>query len=150
MQGKLTKLRRDQNAQEAIEVTAAKIDFIQQVSDVVKGYNPLGKGNMTFFVALTQADPCLAKLSVDGEADAIITDDSVLPMYSGPRCFNSHEGRTQPLVFADCVQVRRILLSCLMKYCSQNLDTHHSTMTKPTSMEIEMFPNTLFSVESML
>jgi hypothetical protein len=84
MQGKLTKLRRDQNAQEAIEVTAAKIDFIQQVSDVVKGYNPLGKGNMTFFVALTQADPCLAKLSVDGEADAIITDDSVLPMYSGP------------------------------------------------------------------
>jgi hypothetical protein len=23
-------------------------------------------------------------LSVDGEADAIITDDSVLPMYSGP------------------------------------------------------------------
>ena len=39
---------------------------------------------MTFFVAPTQADPRLAKLSINGKADAIITNDSDFPMYIGP------------------------------------------------------------------
>ena len=38
------------------------MDFTQEVSDFVEGYHPLGKGNMTFFVAPTKADPYMGQI----------------------------------------------------------------------------------------
>jgi hypothetical protein len=59
-------------------------DFVVKLNELVDDYSPEGKGDISFFVAPTQADPCLAKMIVDGAADAIISDDSDFPMYIGP------------------------------------------------------------------
>jgi hypothetical protein len=59
-------------------------DFAVKLGKSVEEYSPEGKGDISFFVAPTQADPCLAKMIVDGVADAVISDDSDFPMYIGP------------------------------------------------------------------
>ena len=43
--------------------------FVDKCSKFVSGYNSYGKGKVTFEVAPTQADPCVAKMAVDGDVD---------------------------------------------------------------------------------
>ena len=59
-------------------------DFTQKLRDMISEYEPQGKGDLSYETAPTQADPCLAKLIIDREADALVTNDSDLPMYIGP------------------------------------------------------------------
>jgi hypothetical protein len=49
---------------------------------------PEGKGDISFFEAPTQADPCLAKIMVDGKANAIISNDSDFSLYIGANGIN--------------------------------------------------------------
>ena len=58
-------------------------DFADKLQGNSDQYSPEGKGEISFFVAPTQADPCLAKIMVDENADAIISDDSDFAMYIG-------------------------------------------------------------------
>jgi len=60
------------------------LDFADKIRTTVDEYCPEGKGDISFVVAPTQADPCLAKIMVDQNADAIISDDSDFAMYVGP------------------------------------------------------------------
>ena len=59
-------------------------DFDQKLKAFVDGYKSEEKGNITMEIAPTQADPCLAKMAVDGEIDAIISGDSDFAVYVGP------------------------------------------------------------------
>lgn len=58
-------------------------DFTQKLAHMIAKYDPQGKGDLSYITAPTQADPCLAKMIIDREADALITSDSDLPMYIG-------------------------------------------------------------------
>lgn len=58
-------------------------EFAANMTKEVNEYNPEGKGEVSSFIAPTQADPCLAKMVVDGDLDAIISDDSDFSMYIG-------------------------------------------------------------------
>ena len=50
---------------------------------------------VTFKVAPTQADPCIAKLVVDGTADALVSNDGDFHMYIGTSgmhtCYWTHD-----------------------------------------------------------
>jgi hypothetical protein len=59
------------------------LDFADNLHMSVDEYPPEGKGDMPFFEAPTQADPCLAKMMVDEKADAIILDDFDFSMHVG-------------------------------------------------------------------
>jgi len=59
-------------------------DFSQSCRAFVSGYNSDKKGKIMMESALTQADPCAAKMAVDGDADFIISGDSDFAVYVGP------------------------------------------------------------------
>jgi hypothetical protein len=59
-------------------------DFVPKLEEFVAGYKSEGKGDITIEVVPTQADPCAAKLAVDGVVDAVVSGDSDFVVYVGP------------------------------------------------------------------
>jgi len=59
-------------------------EFSQRLEEFVDGYNSGDEGDITFEIAPTQADPCVAKMAVDGDIDFIVSGDSDFGMYFGP------------------------------------------------------------------
>ena len=59
-------------------------DFSQRLQEFSGTFEPENRGSITMEVAPTQADPCLAKMAVDGEIDFIVSGDSDFSVYIGP------------------------------------------------------------------
>lgn len=53
------------------------LTFSANVQASFKNYDTLDKGEIIYSVAPTQANPCVAKLPVDGVVDAYITDNGI-------------------------------------------------------------------------
>ena len=79
------KLRSLENALKRQELPA---DFSQRLEEFVGSFESENKGNITMEVAPTQADPCLAKMAVNGDVDFFISGDSDFAVYVGPNGCN--------------------------------------------------------------
>ena len=101
---------------------------------------------MTLFVAPTQADPCLARLCIDSEADVIITDDSDFPMYIGPNRWDIMIKDISVHIKGDPTSPWRLCTG------QENITELFNKILQleQSNIETEMFPNTLFSMALMI